>query len=68
MFLRIISFIFGIILIVTGLVSSILYLNLLINGYTFFDYVNFIIRRFECICFFLGLLVLYLSIFIGGKK
>lgn len=68
MFFRIISLLIGILLIVIGIVFSILYLNLLINGYSFFDYVNFIIRRIECICFFIGVLIIYLSIFIGGKK
>lgn len=68
MFLRIITFMIGIILNIIGVVSIIIYLNILINGYTFLEYVNFIIRRFECWLLLVGILVIYLSIFIKGEK
>ena len=58
MFLRIILFLIGILLVVIGLTSIILYINLLTIGYSFIDYVNFIIRRIECI----SLLVQYMQI------
>ena len=48
MFLRGILLLLGITLTVIGLTNIILYLNLLVNGYTFLEYVNFIIRRFKC--------------------
>lgn len=67
MFLRVIAFILGIILLVTGIVMMVIYLNLLVNGYTFLEYVNFIIRRFECLSSLFGLLLIYLSIFVGRK-
>ena len=68
MFLRIILFLIGILLVVIGLTSIILYINLLTIGYSFIDYVNFIIRRIECISLLMGLIIIYLTIFIGEKK
>jgi len=63
MFLRIITYILGVIMSVIGVTSLILYLNLLVNGYTFLEYVNFIIKRIECLFIFIGPLIIYLSIF-----
>ena len=68
MFLRIITFIIGVLLNVIGLVCIIIYLNLLTNGYTFLEYVNFIIRRIECISLLIGIILIFLSIYIGGKS
>jgi len=68
MFLRIIFFLIGILLLVIGLTSIVLYFNLLTIGYSFFDYVNFIIRRIECISLLIGLIIIYLTIFIGEKR
>lgn len=62
MFFRIIIFLFGIILTVIGIMSLILYLNLLSFGYSFLEYVNFIIRKFECISLFIGLIIIWISI------
>lgn len=63
MFLRGILLLLGITLTVIGLTNIILYLNLLVNGYTFLEYVNFIIRRFECLSLIIGILLIYLSIY-----
>ena len=68
MFFRIIFFLFGIIFTIIGMMSIILYLNLIPIGYTFLEYVNFIIRKFECICLVIGLIIVFVSIFKGGKK
>ena len=62
MFFRIIIFLLGIIFTVIGMVSLILYLNLLSIGYSFFEYVNFIIRKFECISLFIGLIIIWISV------
>mgnify|MGYP003314417636 FL=1 len=62
MFFRIIIFLLGIILTITGMISLILYLNLLTFGYSFLEYVNFIIRKFECISLFIGLIIIWISI------
>ena len=63
MFFRIICFFIGILFIVTGFVNLILYLNLLSIGYSFFEYVNFIIRRIEVLSLFIGMFMIFISIF-----
>lgn len=68
MFLRITIFLIGIICTVYALTNIILYLNLFVMGYTFIKYVNFIIRSGYFILLLVGLLILYLSIFKGGRK
>lgn len=68
MFLRITIFLIGIICTVYALTNIILYLNLLVMGYNFIKYVNFIIRNGYFIILLVGLLILYLSIFKGGRK
>lgn len=68
MFLRIITYLLGILLNIIGISSIIIYLNLLVNGYTFLEYVNFIIRRIECISLLIGIILIFLSIYIGGKS
>jgi hypothetical protein len=62
MVLRIIIFLLGILFTIVGMVSLILYLNLLTFGYSFLEYVNFIIRKFECISLFIGLIIIWISI------
>ena len=51
-----------------GSVYIICYLNLFSIGYNFFEYVNFIIRRFECLSAFLGIGIMIISMIIGGKN
>ena len=63
MFLKIIIFFIGIVLTIIGMINIILYLNLLSIGYTFLEYVNFIIRRSECICLLIGILIIFILIF-----
>lgn len=64
-FIFLISFGFSVI----GFIFIISYLNLITIGYNFYQYVNFIIRRPECIIGPIGLLITFLSIYIpGGKK
>lgn len=67
MFLRIIFFLFGFGLTTIGSVYIICYLNLLTIGYNFIDFVNFIIRRIECLNFIFGIIIMFLSINLGGK-
>ena len=59
--LRIMIFILGILACSIGLSFTILYLNLLTMGYSFFQYVHFIISTVECNCLLLGILLIYLS-------
>ena len=42
-------------------------LNLTTIGYNFLEYVNFISRRFECMNFFIGTLLMLIIYFLGGK-
>jgi len=66
---RILFFLIGFGLSIIGFVYIVSYLNLLSLGYNFLDYVHFIFRRIECLYAFLGLTIIFLSIFIpGGKK
>ena len=68
MFFRLFLFLFGFGLTTIGLVYIICYLNLFTIGYNFFDFVNFIIRRIECINTIIGIIIMYLSTCIGGKN
>ena len=68
MILRILFFLIGFGLSIIGFIYIISYLNLLSIGYNFLDYVNFIIRRIECLYAIIGLIIIFLSIFIKGGK
>ncbi len=50
-----------------GLFFIFLYLNLLVIGYTFLDYVYFIIRRVECYFLVLGILI-FIGLVIKERK
>jgi len=65
---RIFFFLLGFGLTNIGAMYIILYLNLMTIGYTFFEYVNFIIRRTECLIGLIGFIIMLLSIFIKGEK
>lgn len=68
MLFRIFLFLIGFGLTTIGCVYIICYLNLLTLGYNFFEYVNFIIRRIECLNAFFGIIIMTISIVIGGKN
>lgn len=68
MLFRIFIFLFGFGLCVIGLSYIIIYLNLISIGYNFFEYVKFIIRRIECLNFFIGIILMLLGIFIKGGE
>ena len=59
---KILLIVLGIILSSIGLSFIILYLNLLIIGYSFFDYLLFIFTHIITLLFFIGLFIIYLSI------
>lgn len=61
---RIFFFLLGFGLMTIGMTSIILYLNLLVIGYNFEEYVNFIIRRVEFILVIIGLIMTTLTIYI----
>lgn len=58
---KFIFFLFGFGLVVTSCTYIIIYLNLLSIGYNFYDYVNFIFRRIECLNFFIGIFIMFNS-------
>ena len=68
MSLRFFIFLFGFGLTVIGLSYIIIYLNLLSLGYNFLEYVNFIIRRIECLNLIFGIILMSISMFIKGGK
>lgn len=60
--LRVCTFIIGFVLATVGLFFISIYLNLLVIGYSFFDFVYFIIRNIYCDLFFIGLFLIYFSL------
>ena len=65
--IRVFLFLLGFGLTTIGFVYIISYLNLLTIGYNFCQYVNFIIRRIECLNAILGIVLMIISIYTGGK-
>lgn len=65
---RVFFFLLGFGLMVIGCSFIILYLNLTTMEYNFLEYVNFIIRRIECLNFVFGVIFMIISTFIGGKE
>ncbi|MEI3530475.1 MAG: hypothetical protein V8Q75_05325 [Bacilli bacterium] len=66
---RVFFFLLGFGLTVIGCVYITGYLNLLTIGYNFSQYVNFIIRRIECLYALIGLVIICITIYYpGGKK
>lgn len=69
MFIRIFFFLVGFGLTIIGGIYIISYMNLMTIGYNFTEYVKFIIRRIECLYAVIGLLLIFLTIYLpGGKK
>lgn len=61
---RIFLFLFGFGLSVIGFVYIISYLNLFALGYNFLEYAHFIVSKVECLMGPIGLLLIFLAIFI----
>ena len=57
---RVFFFLLGFGFMVIGCSFIILYLNLMSMGYNFLNYVNFIVRRFECYFSIIGLIMMKL--------
>lgn len=64
---KIFIFLLGFGISIVGLTYIISYMNLLVIGYNFLDYVKFISSRIECLLTILGFLLLFISIK-GDKK
>lgn len=65
---RLFFFLLGFGLTIIGFVYIISYLNLLTIGYNFFEYVNFIIRRIECINALIGIIIILLVLHKGEEN
>lgn len=65
---RIFFFLLGFGLMVVGFTYVITYLNLLALGYTFLEYLSYIITRAECLSVIFGFLLMTGSIFWKGKE
>ena len=61
MIMKAVLFVIGIVLISISISFLIIYINLLNMGYTFSEYVNFIIRRLEIIAFIPGVCLIAIS-------
>ncbi len=59
---KIFPLLISIVLTSIGLLFTLIYLNLLTMGYTFWDYVYFIIRRIECDFLFIGIFLFLILI------
>jgi hypothetical protein len=65
---RVFFFLLGYILSIIGLVYIISYLNLIDIGYTFSNYVHFIISKHECNITFIGIILMIITFFKGEDK
>lgn len=59
---NILLFLSGVVFSIIGLFFIILYLNLFVIGYSFFEFVYFIIRSIYCDLFFIGIILIILSL------
>lgn len=57
-----ILFCVGIVLCSIAVFFSIIYLNLLTIGYSFLEYVKFINTRLECLIFYIGVILIIISL------
>ncbi|HHT38228.1 MAG TPA: hypothetical protein GXZ95_02295 [Mollicutes bacterium] len=68
MLMRIFFFLIGFGLLVIGFVNIIIYMNFMTVGYSFKEYVNFIIRSSEFIYVIVGFIIINLCIFFKGGQ
>ena len=59
--MNIFSIFFGVLLSSIGLLFIVLYTNLLTMGYSFLEFVQFISKRFECLLFLFGMILIFLG-------
>lgn len=65
---RIFIFLIGFGLTVIGFVYIISYMNLITLGYTFLEYVQFIMKRLECLYALIGIMIMIIDTYIPGGK
>lgn len=64
---KIVLFVMGVLFCSLSLSFIVLYINMINLGYSFFEFVNFIIRRWECYLFVVGVILIIFS-FKKGKQ
>ena len=62
MLIKSLMFIIGFILSSLSLTFLLLYINVLNIGYSFLDFINFIIRKWELYLFFVGIILMVISL------
>ena len=65
---RFIAFLIGFGLMVIGFSYIIMYANIVVIGYNFYEYVHFIIGKIECWYSVIGLFIITLVIYIPRRK
>lgn len=65
---RIFLFLIGFGLLIIGFTYIIMYLNLMAIGYSFIDYIVFIIMRIECLLSLIGIILILISLYKKGDK
>lgn len=65
---RIFLFLIGFGLLIIGFTYIIMYLNLMAIGYSFIDYIVFIITRIECLLSLIGIILILISLYKKGDK
>ncbi len=59
--MNIFCIVFGLMLSSFGLLFILLYTNLLTMGYSFLEFVQFISKRFECLLFLFGMILIFVG-------
>lgn len=65
---RLVLFLIGFGLLIIGFTYMIMYLNLIVIGYSFIDYFCFIIKRIECLLSIIGFGLILLAFYGKGDK
>lgn len=66
--MRIILFLIGFLLSIIGSIYIIIYLSYLSVGYSFINYLKFIMSKVECLIMLIGIILINISIFMKGEK
>ena len=66
MYIRVLLYVIGFLLSIIGSIYIIMYLSYLSIGYSFIDYLNFVITRGECLITIIGLFFISIAIFKKG--
>ena len=66
--IRFFFFLIGFGLAVSGGITTIAYLNLLTIGYSFIEYLQFMIKRVECLLLPFGIMIIWGSIYLPLSK